>query len=210
MFSKDFIPLSVSFLIWSSWVIPVRLLGENAFTMAFFTTLFAAFFWGIVFFIKQRSGKKVSINKIGGLFLLAIFFTFNMLTYLGALKYTDAAVAVLTHYTAPIFVAFLAPLFLREKVKKDTIFSLVIAFTGFFIIFFKRPPGNGTTVLGTVLGLLSGLFYAFIIITGKMLLQKVEKADLLFFQNLFSFVFLAALSKNVISICLLIPMLSYL
>lgn len=200
MINRNFLPLTLSFLIWSSWLIPVRFLGESAITLSFFTTLFAAFFWGIILFFGRK--KRATTNEpkkknFLGLLLLALFFVFNMLTYLGALKYTDAAVAVLTHYTAPIFVAFIAPFFLKEKITKDKFISLLISILGFIIIFLRKPSISETFWLGAFLGLFSGFFYALIIVTAKKVLQNTDKLDLLFFQNLFGSVLLLFLYKYI-------------
>lgn len=189
MINRIFLPLTLSFIIWSSWLIPVRILDETAITISFFTTLFAAFFWGAVLLKKGRKGNLKSI-KIGGLLLLSFFFVANMLTYLGSLKYTEVAVAVLTHYTAPIFVAFIAPIFLKEKITRDKIIALVLSLVGFAIIFLKKPTISDTFWLGTLLGLSSGLFYALIIVVAKMVLQNTDRYALLFFQNLFGSILL--------------------
>jgi len=196
MFNKNFLPLFLSFIIWSSWLIPVRLLGENAITVAFFTTIFAAFFWGVVY-LKDKSKKTFERKKIFGLLTLSVFFVLNMLTYLGALKYTDAAIAVLTHYTAPVFVAFIAPFVLKEKITKDKILSLILSLLGFTIIFFKKTVNSQNFLFGAGLGLASGLFYALIIVTAKKVLQNFDKYPLLFFQNFFGSIWLLFLYKEI-------------
>lgn len=196
MLNRSFLNLFISFTIWSSWLIPVRLLGENAITVSFFTTLFAAFFWGIFYLLKKRK-KTFERKKIIGLIILSIFFVLNMATYLGALKFTNAAIAVLTHYTAPVFVAFIAPFVLKEKITKDKVFSLILSLIGFFIIFFKKTDISNDSLSGTFLGLASGLFYALIIVTAKKLLQDVEEFAVLFFQNLFGTFWLILFYKGI-------------
>lgn len=111
-----------------------------------------------------------------------------MLTYLGALKYTTGAVAVLTHYTAPIFVAILAPIFLKERITKRIIIGLFLSITGFVAIFYSKEGIKGESLIGAILGLSSGLFYAVIIIIAKKILLKVNEEFLLFYQNVFSFI----------------------
>lgn len=185
MINKNFLPLSLSFVIWSSWLIPIRLIGEGTITIIFFTSFFAALFWGIILYNKKKHFFTLKKNKISGLFLLSLFFMLNMLCYLGALKYTDASIAVLTHYTAPIFVAFLATFFLKEKITKEIIFALIIAATGFITIFFKKESSSAHYVLGTLLGFASGLFYALIIIVAKKMIEIVDNEELLFAQNFF-------------------------
>lgn len=195
MINKNFLPLLLSFVIWSSWLIPLRLIGEGPITITFYTSLFAALFWGIILYNKKKHFLTLKKNKISGLFFLSFFFMLNMLCYLGALKYTDASIAVLTHYTAPFFVAFLAPFFLKEKITKEVIFALIIAATGFITIFFKKESSSEHYVLGTLLGFASGLFYAFIIISAKKMVKIVDNEELLFFQNLFGAILLLLLFR---------------
>ncbi len=186
--------LAAAFLIWSSWLIPVRNLKINAFTISFFTCLWAALYWGIYCFYKYRGRllieKKIYIN----LLFLAFFFLLNMLTYLGALKYTTGAVAVLTHYTAPVFVALLAPLFLQERITKKILTGLVLSMIGFIAIFYTREVVDDNFVKGALLGLASGFFYAVIIIVAKKTLLRLNEEFLLFYQNLFSAIIFLPLS----------------
>lgn len=187
--------LACAFLIWSSWLIPVRYLEINAYSLSFLTCLWASIFWGSFCLFKYKSRIFLNIKKLKGLFLLAIFFILNMLTYLGALKYTTGAIAVLTHYTAPIFVAILAPIFLKERITKRIIIGLLLSITGFIAIFYTKQGVKGESLIGALLGLASGLFYALIIIIAKRVLLRIEEELLLFYQNLFSvFIFIPFLA----------------
>lgn len=184
-YKSGFLQLAVSFFIWSSWIIPVRMLGENPFTISFYISLFVSIGWGCFLLIRSRQNLMPGKRDLFRLLLQALFFQLNILTYLGALQYTDAAVAVLTHYTAPIFVAILAPFILKEKITLRVLISLLLSATGFAIIFFKRPSAGENFLLGTFLGLASGFFYALIIILAKDLLFRVKGEVVLFYQNFF-------------------------
>jgi drug/metabolite transporter (DMT)-like permease len=184
-YNVGFLELLISFFIWSSWIIPARLLGENLFALPFFLSLFVSIGWGAILLARSRQKLIVEKADLMRLFLLAIFFQINMITYLAALKYTDAAIAVLTHYTAPIFVAILAPVILKEKITGRILVSLLMAITGFVIIFFKISSVGPHFWLGTLLGLASGLFYALIIMLAKDLLNRVTGEVILFYQNFF-------------------------
>ncbi len=181
-----FFQLIGAFLIWSSWVIPVRLLNLNPITISFVICLWASFFWGIRLFLISNSLFYLNRKQLYLLVSLAIFFVLNMLTYLGALRYTTAAVAVLTHYTAPVFVAILAPIFLKEKLTARILAGLILSLLGFVFIFYNRENIGGDYVKGALLGLASGLFYGVIIIIAKKTLLRAREEVLLFYQNIFS------------------------
>lgn len=183
--------LATAFLIWSFWLIPVRYLKLNAFSLSFLTCFWASIFWGFFCFYKYKSKIFLDRRSLNGLFLLSVFFILNMLTYLGALKYTTGAVAVLTHYTAPVFVAVLAPIFLKEKITKKIMLGLFLSMTGFVTIFYTDENIAGNYLKGALFGLSSGFFYAVIIIITKKILLKLNDEFLLFYQNLFSvFIFI--------------------
>lgn len=185
---RSFFYTSLAFIIWSTWVIPVRLLGYNSYTISFYLCFFATLLWcGINFFSKKNLSLKR--NELFGLIILSTLFVGNLITYLLSLNLTHSSIAVITHYTAPIFVAILAPLLLKEKLTKITIIALISSFFGFLIIFFKKNV-LVTLDIGAIFGLSSGFFYGLSIITARKLLKTLDSETLIFYQNLFSTIIL--------------------
>lgn len=81
----------------------------------------------------------------------------NVLCYFAALQRTTVAVAVLTHYLAPILIALLAPLVDRERVP-GAIAGALIACFGLALVL---APWQGEVALeGALLGGASAFFYA--------------------------------------------------
>ncbi|MEW5932497.1 MAG: EamA family transporter [Bacillota bacterium] len=74
------------------------------------------------------------------------------------------AVAVLLNYTAPLFVALLARLFLREKLSPPRVIALALSIAGLGLVTGVLPDGTLTTCsikpLALLTGLGSGFFYA--------------------------------------------------
>ena len=89
---------------------------------------------------------------------------------------------MLTHYTAPLIVAFLAPLFLREKVTRKIIVAIAIASTGLWIMLngFSFKEGHA---LGITAGLVSGFAYAAVIIFIRVYTQSFNPVVLAFSQT---------------------------
>jgi drug/metabolite transporter (DMT)-like permease len=106
----------------------------------------------------------------------------NNLAFFYAFQNTTIANAVLTHYTAPIIVAFLAAAFLGEKVTGRLITAIAIASAGLWILLdgFSLSAGRG---YGITAGLVSGLSYAIIIILSRSYARHFSPVVLSFLAN---------------------------
>ena len=166
----------------------VRFLSLSPQLILFFNSLFVV---SILFFafLKTKENFKIKKHRII-IFLLGLAFLANNLCYFKAFQLTTISNAILTHYTAPIFVAILAPLFLKEKLKRITFFSLLISFLGLVLMSFESFSLGKENLLGIVFGTLSGIAYAFSIIIYKHLLREISVCTLIFYQSLIGVVIL--------------------
>ncbi len=131
-------------------------------------------------------------GQIAVIALLAFFLLVNNFFYFAAFNRTSIAIGVFTHYTAPLFVALLAPLLLGETFDARIVPPLLLALVGLLAILF---PGFNFKLLakdftGALCGLASGLFYAFTLITAKHLTGKTSLTAIIAGQNLFIVLFL--------------------
>jgi drug/metabolite transporter (DMT)-like permease len=115
---------------------------------------------------------------------MGLLFLANNVCFLTAYERTTVSNAVLTHYTAPVFVAVLAPLALRERVLPVTPLSLLLASVGMVLLL----PGvhwswEDRHLQGLVLGTASGLAYGILIVVARALALRVAALPLLFVQN---------------------------
>ncbi len=80
-----------------------------------------------------------------------------------------------THYTAPLFVALLAPFIISERLQKITLLSLPIAVFGMTMIVLAGGglKTGGEHTAGIIAGTISGVAYAFIIIFSRKLSQML-------------------------------------
>jgi len=111
-----------------------------------------------------------------------------------AMKLIAIANAVLLNYTAPIFVALLAPLVLKEKLEKSTLLALAISVAGIGVISYQQnlqiSDPNGFNPLGVLLGLLAGLAYAGFIIVSKKALSSFSSQVVAFYSYSVASIFL--------------------
>jgi drug/metabolite transporter (DMT)-like permease len=107
---------------------------------------------------------------------------------------TSVAIAVLTHYLTPLFVAALSPWVLREPAKRSTWVALGVALAG--LVLLLRPWGalGGDDVAGAGLGAVSAVFYAVNVFLGKKLTGTFTPFELAAWPKASSLVVLGAVA----------------
>lgn len=119
--------------------------------------------------------------------VLACCLLLNLFFYFTAIRMTSIANAVFTHYTAPIFVALLAPLTIAEPVDRLTVAALLLSLAGLFLLLFPGldMPLSRRDQLGIAAGVMSGLTYAFTLLTAKRLTGVIPPLSIAFWQGVF-------------------------
>lgn len=187
-------------LIWSSLGIFIRKIDIPNHCIIFYTAAVAGF---LQFIILTSTGLLKKARRSGGgtwtpvlLIAAPLCFIANSLLFYFAFRNTTISNAVLTHYTAPIFVAILAPVLLKEKIHKTTWIAIALSSIGLWLI--MGGKGAGTEIihgsrehLGIIAGALSGLAYAFLI----MIVRKIAP--------LYSSLFITFIQSGIVTIVLL-------
>jgi len=168
---NNYLKIIAAMLIWSTWGPMIRWMALPPVIVLFYTSLIASF--SVPAILAFRGELSLGgISKVWWIFgLLAISSITNNVTYFYALGNTTVANAVFTHYTAPLFVALLAPFVISERLQKVTIFSLPIALLGMVMIVVANGglSTGGPDRSGIIAGTVSGVAYAFIILFSRKL-----------------------------------------
>jgi drug/metabolite transporter (DMT)-like permease len=170
-------------LLWSSLGVVVRLSGVEIHILMFYSLLASLIVQGIILSRKTYREKIPGISMLRYPMILGFFSFLNTFTYYYAFKNTTIANAVLTHYIAPIIVAFLAPLFLREVITRKITIAIIAASIGLWIML-DGLSFQKNQMAGIMAGLVSGLAYAIIIIFLRIQSQNFNPLVLAFFTNL--------------------------
>jgi drug/metabolite transporter (DMT)-like permease len=186
----------IAIFLWSSLGIVVRLSGVAIHILIFYSLIVSIVVQGILLSQKTYRKEIPEIKMLRYPLILGFFSLLNTFTYFYAFKHTTIANAVLTHYTAPLIVAFLAPLFLREIITKRITIVIIIASIGLWIMLdgFSFEEGQ---MAGIMAGLFSGLAYAIIVIFLRMYSQKFNPLILAFFSNASIAVILAPFIREI-------------
>jgi len=135
----------------------VRLASE---TVAVSEVIFARSIIGLILIIPLILSQKASFKgrRTGTLMIRGVSGFLALSFYFWSISKIPLAMAVMLNYTSPIFVAFLAPLFLKEKFNKNVFFLILMGLIGVILIV---KPSPETDLAGTLIGLISGIFASF-------------------------------------------------
>ena len=113
----------------------------------------------MIYLYIRFSGHQIKVNKtvITG----AVFVAAMLVCYVASMKMTTAANAIVLEYTAPIFIIVFEALLFHKKPSKLDLIVCVIVFIGILIV--VNDGSKGGSMIGNMVALLSGVFYAFTI-----------------------------------------------
>ncbi len=179
--------------VWSTWGLAVRWLGEPALVVVFYNAVFALTFQGLGLMVAGRNKDLQLGREPWGVILLGLCALANIMLYFYALRVTTVAVAVLTHYSAPVFVAVLAPFLLKDRMNRATVAALVLAVAGLVLLFLRGLEiSGGAGLMGALAGTGSGVFYALVIIFSRGLSARHHPLKVAFYQSAISLPLLGA------------------
>jgi drug/metabolite transporter (DMT)-like permease len=187
-----YLKIITAILIWSSLGIFVRKIELPNQCIIFYSATVAGL---LQFLLLTATGlfRKVkhaesSMRNAVFLVIAPLCFIANALLFYFAFRNTTISNAVLTHYTAPVFVALLAPLLLKEKIHTTAWLAIVLSSIGlWFILSGKNHVSEISRYdnehLGIIAGALSGVAYAFLILTIRRIASLYSSLFITFIQN---------------------------
>ncbi|MDF1554205.1 MAG: DMT family transporter [Deferrisomatales bacterium] len=173
-------------VLWSSWGLFVRWLPVPPWAVSFYVALFSATAAALAWLAAGHPLAGLWPRRHGvALGLIGVFFLVNNVAYLTALQLTTVANAVLTHYTAPVFVALAAPFTLGERRLPFTPAALLLSMVGVGLLLPGVELQLGDRHLqGLAMGLVSGVAYAALVLLARHYSLRVAVLPLIFMQNL--------------------------
>ena len=144
--------------------------------------------------LRDRVARKATAIEWVGAAWLGVGDAMNAFFFFRAYQTTSVAVAVLTHYLTPLFVALAAPLLLRERPTARTFASVLIGLAGLALLL---QPWNAASrpgdALGALFGATSAVFYASNVLVTKRLTPAFSGSEQMFFHCLVAIPLLALL-----------------
>lgn len=135
--------------------------------------------------LRDRLAVRASPRQWLAVAWLGLSDALNIGFFFAAYQRTSVAIAVLTHYLTPIFVAVLAPVVLRERPAARTYGSVAIAFAGLLLLLEPWRAGlSRDDFVGAALGAGSAVFYASNVLVNKRLVSVFSGSEMMFFHGL--------------------------
>jgi drug/metabolite transporter, DME family len=142
-------------LLWSTGGVGIKALSQGPLTVAFYRSAIAA----VALFLYFRP----RIPRLTPGFLVALGgYAACLTTFVVATKWTTAANAIFLQYSGVVWIMLLSPAVLREPLRRRDAAAVAIALGGMGLFFAGRfGPGSP----GDLVGLLSGVFFAVLILS---------------------------------------------
>ena len=141
-------------ILWGTWSLVLRPSGLPPFQEAFLALLVMA---GPLPFVIRRA-PFADRGAVVALLVLGVADAGSVGFYFAAISRGPVALAVLTHYLAPILVTLAAPLVLGERRSRRALAAAILSLLGIALLVWR--PGEEMALVTAGLGAASAVFYA--------------------------------------------------
>ena len=171
---KGLFYISFAALLWSSSGLFIKIssgLELSAFQISFYRSLVAAI---TIITISTYQKKKIKLEFDVISILCSIAYAGILIFFVIANTLTTAANTIFLQFTAPVYLLFLEPVFLKTKFQFKNLITVLICMSGMALFFMgKLDTGN---LYGNMFGILSGISFALfsLFLKWKEQLHKTE------------------------------------
>lgn len=146
--------------------------------ITFFRFVFGSIIaWGLL----KKSGASFKPNNYKLVILRGLFNTLALICFFMAVQYTTLTNANMLNMTYPIFIFLFTFLFFKAKVKPTQWVYLLLSTLGIYLVI---QPNFGHIMLGDIIGLASGFFGGFAILSLRQATKYDSTLIILFYMML--------------------------
>lgn len=163
--------------------------GFNAESVLFYRYCTAAIIFGLWTYFVKKISLKIEKKEIIPLMSMGFLFSISSLTLFKSYSYIDAGIASVILFVYPVFVAIIMAIGFKEKLKTETIVSIILVMVGVFL-FYKGKSGQSLNLTGLILVFLSAMSYALYMVGIKTnnILKHVNPSKLSFYVMVFGLI----------------------
>lgn len=165
----------------------IAALGISVTSVAIIRNLGACLLMALFFLLTDRSIFRVRLRHlpifwgtgVGSVLMMTLF-------YFRSQQESSLAAAAILLYTAPTFVMILSALLFKDRITKQKLAALIIAFLGCSFVTGIWSGGLDVSPFGLAVGLASGLSYSLYTIIGRYGLEHYQPFTVTFYSLLFA------------------------
>jgi drug/metabolite transporter (DMT)-like permease len=152
---------TIAFVAMQAVVKDARVHGLDPNAVMFFRTAPGLpFLWWVL----HKRGERLAPDRPGNLFVRSLFGSVAMATNFTAMRYMSLGQFSTLQLSQPVFVALIAPLLLKERVRPATWLAMALAGSGAMVLLVPESKGQALTAWAAALGITSALASAFAMI----------------------------------------------
>jgi len=177
---RSYLYLILSAVLLGAIGIFVKLIGTD---IPFMTLMFYRMFFGFILVLvvvpfMDKNWYKVNKTDLGHYLIVSVLMTITFSLFVVANLFASVQNVVLITNFAPFVVLILAYFFLKEKITKTKIITLIIAIIGIIIL---NPFKLDDNFFGNILALIQTLFYAVLVVFMRKENQEHEIGSVIWF-----------------------------
>lgn len=177
---KGLILISSAAFLWSTSGLFIKILKLDALQISFYRSFFAGLTIYLLTSIHRKSFKVPLPNVIS--VLSSFSYAGILLFFVIANKLTTSANAIFLQFTAPVYLLFLEPIFLKVKFQYRNVITVIVTLFGMTLFFLGKLEMGG--IVGNFLAILAGICFAFFSLFNKWN-KTIGKSD----QSIYSVIF---------------------
>lgn len=169
------------FILWGTSGLFTRLIPASAQTFVFADALIGVVILALLLFFTGQYRELLNLKSLAVAIAVGFLMTITGVLFFQALLLTSITNTLLSHYTMPVFVILLAPLFLGERSNRSVLVALPVALAGLAIILPLEDLSLGNMdVVGIGFAVASAIFYALNIIWTRRLGSRLSPLPVAF------------------------------
>lgn len=174
---KAFIQLHIAVFLAGFTGILGRLIHLNEGLLVWYRLFITSVTMWILFALTKKL-KRIPVKDILKLTGIGFLAAMHWVTFYGSIKYANVSVALVCFSAVGFFTALLEPLLLRVRFKPVELLLGLIVMAGIYLIFHFDPQYK----TGIILGLISAVLIAVVIILLRQLVQRINPETMLTYQ----------------------------
>lgn len=162
-----------------------RFLSLTPVLIVFGRVVFAAVTLLLTALVRRDLLRPISGRSLLAFAALGALLALHWTTFFQSVQTGGVALALITYSTFPVFVAFLEPLFFREKLQAIDVVLASLALSGVAILTPRFELGERLTQ-GILWGIASGFTFALLSLLNRRFVRQHSSMTIAFYQDLFA------------------------
>lgn len=159
-----------------------KLINMPSIIIVFGRVLFSSLFLMLILIFLKKDIRLKRQKHYLYLVIMGITLAIHWSSFFKSIQVSTVAIGLLTFSTFPVFVSFLEPYFMKEKINVSDIILAFITFIGVLLVIPNLEISNNLTQ-GALWGILSGFTYAILSVLNRKYVSEYSSLVIAFYEQ---------------------------